>query len=185
MSSTGSFRRAAAEWFAEGKEATVSLAKFGSLFYVLHEYGIDVTTCIGPSMMPTFNQVGDVVVMERVTPNILRSYRRGDVVIATSPTNPAQTVCKRIRATAGDRVTLPTELSHFGRSQGWAARNGQVVVPEGHVWLEGDNSLNSTDSRYYGPVASALVKGVVLVRVRAALVSVLVVHLLLRRDRRT
>ena len=74
----------------------MALAKFGSLFYVLHEYGIDVTTCIGPSMMPTFNQVGDVVVMERVTPNILKSYRRGDVVIATSPTNPAQTVTMKI-----------------------------------------------------------------------------------------
>ena len=42
-------------------------------------------------MLPTFNHVGDVVVMERVTP-FLRSYTRGDVVIAKSPTNANQTV---------------------------------------------------------------------------------------------
>ena len=55
--------------------------------------------CVGPSMLPTFNHVGDVVVMERVTP-FLRSYTRGDVVIAKSPTNANQTV-GRMRVTAG------------------------------------------------------------------------------------
>jgi inner membrane protease subunit 1 len=29
------------------------------------------------------------------------------------------------------------------------------------VWLEGDNPFNSTDSRSYGPVPLALVKGLV------------------------
>lgn len=32
-------------------------------------------------------------------------------------------------------------------------------IPTGHVWLEGDNSLNSQDSRYYGPVPYALLVG--------------------------
>ena len=34
-----------------------------------------------------------------------------------------------------------------------------ISVPPGHVWLEGDNPYNSTDSRDYGPVPIALLKG--------------------------
>ena len=45
-----------------------------------------------------------------------------------------------------------------------------VEIPPGHVWLEGDNALNSTDSRYYGPVPSSLVKGRVILRVSHGIV---------------
>uniref|UniRef100_A0A3B5AWP8 Mitochondrial inner membrane protease subunit n=1 Tax=Stegastes partitus TaxID=144197 RepID=A0A3B5AWP8_9TELE len=33
------------------------------------------------------------------------------------------------------------------------------VVPKGHVWLEGDNLRNSSDSRSYGPIPYALIRG--------------------------
>lgn len=39
-------------------------------------------------------------------------------------------------------------------------------VPAGYVWLQGDNTLNSTDSRDYGPVPYNLLMGRVLFRVR-------------------
>lgn len=49
----------------EAKESIAQLAKFGCLYYFTNEYIIDVTTCIGPSMWPTFNFVGDVVLMDK------------------------------------------------------------------------------------------------------------------------
>lgn len=37
-------------------------------------------------------------------------------------------------------------------------RTNVVVVPRGHVWVEGDNAANSLDSRQYGPIPIGLVR---------------------------
>lgn len=37
-------------------------------------------------------------------------------------------------------------------------RSRMIYVPKGHVWLEGDNSENSIDSRTYGPVPIGLIQ---------------------------
>ena len=52
-----------------------------------------------------------------------------------------------------------------------------VQVPPGHVWLQGDNTLNSHDSRDYGPVPYNMLLGRVVFRVRRNHDSL---HLLLR-----
>lgn len=44
-------------------------------------------------------------------------------------------------------------------------RSKMVFVPRGHVWLEGDNSENSIDSRYYGPVPMGLIQSRVVCRI--------------------
>ncbi len=40
----------------------------------------------------------------------------------------------------------------------------KVVVPQGHIWVEGDNPLFSIDSRHYGPVAMENVCGRIVYR---------------------
>jgi inner membrane protease subunit 1 len=133
-----------------------NIARFGSLLYVVNTYGFEVTMCVGPSMLPTFSTAGDIVLVEKVTP-LLQRVARDDVVIAVSPTNPRQTVCKRVRGLAGDEITV--------RRRSQYDQDRKVVVPEGRVWLEGDNPSNSTDSRSYGPVPYAMLKGRVLFKV--------------------
>lgn len=54
-----------------------------------------VRQCAGPSMIPTFNQSGDVIFAEMLSPRI-GCLERGDVVIAVPPQNPKLRVCKRI-----------------------------------------------------------------------------------------
>lgn len=43
-------------------------------------------------------------------------------------------------------------------------RSKVVIVPKGHLWLEGDNSENSIDSRTYGPVPMGLIQSRAAVR---------------------
>lgn len=40
-----------------------------------------------------------------------------------------------------------------------------MQVPEGHVWTTGDNLPHSTDSRHYGAVPMALIRGKIIARV--------------------
>ena len=54
-------------------------------------------------------------------------------------------------------VTVP---SGFGLTR-------TVRIPQGHVWLQGDNFSNSTDSRHYGPVPYALLRGHVCLKASA------------------
>lgn len=50
------------------------------------------------------------------------------------------------------------------RSRSWFTDRPELV-PEGHVWLEGDNPSNSSDSRSYGPIPLAMVRGRVFFKV--------------------
>lgn len=98
--------------------------------------------CTGPSMEPTINS-DDILFTDHFS--VLQGkFRRGDIVIAKCPTDPKQQICKRIVGMPGDRIR-----TGFASSE---------IVPIGHVWLEGDNYHNSSDSRVYGPVPQGLIR---------------------------
>lgn len=109
-------------------------------------------------MLPTFNATGDVVLLETASAR-RRKLRIGDVVVARSPTDPRHAVCKRVLGLPGDVVQVGDPIA------GWAGGSEGLPVPRGHVWLQGDNARNSTDSRAYGPVPLALVRGRVFAKV--------------------
>uniref|UniRef100_A0A0A9XHJ4 Mitochondrial inner membrane protease subunit 1 n=1 Tax=Lygus hesperus TaxID=30085 RepID=A0A0A9XHJ4_LYGHE len=125
-----------------------SSVKIGCLIHVVFEHVMDVVWCRGPSMEPTIWS-DNVVLCDHITPRY-RGIRAGDIVISRSVTKPDGNVCKRVKGLPGDFVV--TDFSF-------------VRVPTGHVWLEGDNHKNSTDSRTYGPVPMALIRGRVLCRI--------------------
>ncbi|OQR97065.1 mitochondrial inner membrane protease subunit 1 [Achlya hypogyna] len=131
------------------------LARFGGVVFCALQLG-DVVLCVGPSMLPTLNEHGDIVLLDKITPRF-RRLRNGEVVIAKSPSNHRQTVCKRIVASEGETVGLKHRYN--------ANRVEMKTVPKGHVWLEGDNKHDSHDSRYYGPVPYALIQGRVALRI--------------------
>mmetsp|Transcript_21129 Transcript_21129/g.27733 ORF Transcript_21129/g.27733 Transcript_21129/m.27733 type:complete len:184 (+) Transcript_21129:190-741(+) len=140
----------------ENLEAGFNLIKFGAVVYCVSEYLLEVTVCVGPSMLPTLSKWGDVVIQEKLTPRFGR-LKIGDVVILNSPTNPNKTVCKRITGLEGDTMVVWSQRRFMEQKT--------VKVPTGHVWVEGDNPRNSTDSRSYGPVPSGLVMGRVMLKI--------------------
>lgn len=73
---------------------------------------------------------------------------QGDVVVYISPKDPCDYIIKRVIALEGDIVS--SDRYH----------RPHVRIPEGHLWLEGDNWENSVDSNKYGPVSKGLVFGV-------------------------
>jgi mitochondrial inner membrane protease subunit 1 len=113
---------------------------------------------LGPSMLPTFRDF-DVVVEDclslRLDP---KNLARGDIITLKSPMDPNRIVCKRILGLPGDVVCVdPT-----GRC---APSTEHVKIPQGHIWIMGDNADASRDSRFHGPVSMALVQAKVVARV--------------------
>lgn len=70
----------------------------------------------------------------------------GDVVVAVHPVEARQRVIKRVVGLAGARVPE-------------VYRQRERLVPVGRVWLEGDRSSDSLDSRHYGAVPLGLLTG--------------------------
>lgn len=121
-------------------------------------------------MLPTLAPEGDWILYSRLPyffPSLARlgfshPFGRGDLVIASHPLLPERTVGKRIIAMGGDTVevnpgSLRPAKSEAGGGEGEGGAGEYLRVPPGHVWLQGDNLSNSTDSRDYGPVPLALV----------------------------
>jgi len=108
------------------------------------------------------------------------SLQRGDIVTFWKPHKPGEMGIKRVVAVEGDVVYPRRGYAvdpgvRVGRLEGLpdglvdedadsvAGRDsevvGKVVVPYGHVWLEGDNCRSSLDSNYFGPVSRGLIQG--------------------------
>lgn len=133
--------------------------------------------CTGASMYPTLSHTGSYILHSPLVlryPSLFPSFTtpsrsprgpprlpaRGSLITATSPLSPAHQVLKRVVGLPGDLVCVdPTG------ERGDELKGKMVRVPEGSIWLAGDNASNSTDSRDYGAVPLGMVKGSVVARV--------------------
>jgi len=77
-------------------------------------------------------------------------------VTFNSVVEPGERVIKRIIGLEGDYVMLHTP----GRGN-----DSMIQVPEGHCWVAGDNLPYSRDSRHFGPMPLALIRGKIIAKV--------------------
>ncbi|OBA26826.1 LexA/Signal peptidase [Hanseniaspora valbyensis NRRL Y-1626] len=150
--------------------------KFISGFCVvklIEENFISLNPSSGESMLPTIQPQNDWLLIW----NFLRSYSFldnlmiGDVVVAMKPTSSNTRVCKRILAKEGDIILLDPASKSKLSTVAYYLNNLEkdncfehkfIRVPKGHVWLGGDNTEFSVDSRNYGFVPIGLIEGKVI-----------------------
>ena len=139
-----------------------------------------------PSMEPTLSS-GDRILVNKVSYR-LHDVNRGDLVVFHPRPESgvgADDLIKRVIALPGETVTIdggrvlidgglliepylpvPDGTAAFGMVP-WCADETSAAcrVPDGHVFVMGDNRGNSRDSRYFGPVPVDSIVGRAFVRV--------------------
>lgn len=108
---------------------------------------------VGESMTPTYHS-GEIT----MTVPIRGEIRRGDIVVVDRPEGP---IVKRVAMIPGDpmlqvRTFFGPWKDAFGMAHAGPQKKDRVryvPVPEGTVYVLGDNLQGSSDSRSFGPVS--------------------------------
>ena len=135
--------------------------------YVVEPFNVP-TGSMEATIMP-----GDLLLGEKLSMRFGSPLEQGDIVTFTNndATSEHGLLVKRVIATEGQAVDLIDgqvvvdgvvldEPYAIGASYPLAATAPSVhleypfVVPEGCIWVMGDNRQNSADSRYFGPVGT-------------------------------
>ncbi len=154
--------------------ASIMVAILFAAWAVLAMTGMMKTYSIPTNAMATFVSKGDQIVAERFS-LLGKLPQRGEVVtfttegIKSSYINSPQPVIyiKRVIGLPGDRMEFKGEILHINDrpvseyfdTKGITylplmrlAQGSSVTVPPDHLFMMGDNSGNSSDSRYWGPL---------------------------------
>lgn len=110
---------------------------------------------VGPSMQPTLYD-GDWLLVTAIK----SEYNYGDIVISTQPNAFNEPIVKRVIATGGQTVNIDFATGSVyvdgqlldeeyiaGNTTDSEGFSGAVTVPEGKLFVMGDNREHSTDSR--------------------------------------
>lgn len=111
---------------------------------------------------------GDRLFAEKVSYHFT-DVQPGDIVVFSDPQVPSRVLVKRVIATEGQTVSMSGgtlyidgvaqsepyvtgETYPLSQTAGNVSISYPYVVPEGEVWVMGDNRENSSDSRYFGSI---------------------------------
>ena len=152
---------------SEIKDWIVSIVVAVALAMFIRTFIVELYVVDGPSMRPTLESEQRLVVNKFI-------YRfhppeKGDVLVFQYPRDPSRDFIKRVIAVPGDTIEiregrvlvndqLLTEDYILEKTR---SEYPKATVPEGHIFVMGDNRNNSEDSRFadVGFVPYDLIKG--------------------------
>lgn len=134
---------------------------------VIRSFVVQVYLVEGPSMEPTLHT------FERVFVNKLvyrfRAPEPGEIIVLQDPARPQRELIKRVIAVAGETIEIKQGIVYVdGKALKEPFTNTAIKsntnmdplpVPEGHVFVMGDNRGMSFDSRNIGPIAISKIDG--------------------------
>jgi len=149
----------------------------GSLFIVVYLFIFQPNQVKGQSMMPNFHS-GDYILTSKVAYKF-GNIKRGDIVVFKSPKNPDIDYIKRVMGLPGDKVMVKNGQvfvnDHLVQEDyisvltnvwptGFIKEGVPIIVPQGYIFVMGDNRPHSSDSREFGPIPISDIIGKVFYR---------------------
>lgn len=153
-----------------------------AVFALIRTFVLSPFTVPTGSMEPTI-QVGDTIFAQKLMLNLGHDVEDGQIVVFENPVAGTEhdILVKRVIAQSGQTVDLIDGVVYIDGSpldepyaQGSSyelvtqAPGVEVsfpyTVPDGYIWVMGDNRENSADSRYFGPVPKENLIGIAFFR---------------------
>jgi signal peptidase I len=147
-------------------EIVVIVAAAFAIAMLVQAFLIKPFTIHQVSMEPTLDE-GDRILINRVVYHF-REPKNGDVVVFHSPVKDGEDLVKRVIAVGGDTVSISdgklyvngvVQNEPYLLEQNFAGEMEETPIPEGQLFVMGDNRNNSGDSRFFGPIDEDLVLG--------------------------
>jgi len=100
--------------------------------------------------------------------------QRGDIIVFVYPEDPKRDFIKRLVALGGETIEIKDgkiyingkaidhpimDLIFYYNRGDYGGENKRIIVPEGYIYVLGDNSASSHDSRYWGFISEQEIIG--------------------------
>ena len=151
----------------EAKDWIVSIVIAVALALFIRQFIVELYVVDGPSMRPTLLSEERLVVNKFVYR--VRNLERGEIMVFKYPRDTSRDFIKRVIAVPGDTIKIEDGRVYVNRElkdepyilEKTLSDYPEATVPEGHIFVMGDNRNNSEDSRFadVGFVPYELVKG--------------------------
>ena len=149
------------------RSALIWLIPLVLLVVIYFSFGLSMVS--GPSMEPTLHD-GETVIIRKAVAN--QYYHRGDIAVI-APSKQADTyLIKRIIAIGGDTVTIQdgkvfvngkaVNEVYLTQDIFTEGNEEEISVPQGSIYLLGDNREESVDSRELGLFSQDDIFGIIL-----------------------
>ena len=151
----------------EAKDWIISIVVAVVLAFLIRQFIVELYIVDGPSMRPTLQSQERLVVNKFIYS--LRAPEKGEILVFKYPRDQSRDFIKRVIATPGDTIEIKDGRVYVNDQmlnedyilEKTRSEYPKATVPEGSVFVMGDNRNNSEDSRFadVGFVPYSLIKG--------------------------